>query len=174
MNKSASHQSKPLLDFRIDIPIDREAVLNTMGTQKTFLMMLGKFEAMTLAPILKSLAEILDKQEGDAAENALAFKNKMHQLKGAASYMGVGVVYYASNQVQICYLANKFDEMYAYYQSVMEAALSVLLEIDRYIPPKGNQMELTSRVPLAKKFKWVIKDGEYLCCTDSQTSAQRI
>jgi hypothetical protein len=107
-----------------------------MGTEKMFLMMIGKFEAMTLAPILKSLAEILDKQEGDEAEIALAFKNKMHQLKGAASYMGAGVVYYASNQVQIMYLANKLDEMYAYYQTVMEAALSVLCEIDRVAPTK--------------------------------------
>lgn len=74
----ANQQSKPLLDFRIDLPIDKEAIIKTMGTEKMFLLMLGRFEAVTLDPIMKGLAECLDKQEGDEAQNACSFKFKAH------------------------------------------------------------------------------------------------
>ena len=105
-----------------------------MGTEKMFLLMLSRFEEITLDPIMKGLAECLDNKEGDEAQNACSFKFKAHQLKGAASYMGAGVVYYASNQVQVLYQQNQFKDMYEYYPTIVEAALSVLFQIDRIMP----------------------------------------
>lgn len=83
-------------DFRIDIPIDKDAITKKMGSEKMFMTMLSRFEKVTLEPSLRSLAECLDMKDIDEVSRAQSFKSKCHQLNGAVSYVGAGVIYYAT------------------------------------------------------------------------------
>lgn len=61
MQKQANSSSElGQTDFRIDIAIDKDAVIKKKGTEKVFMLMLSRFEKLTLEPALRSLAECID------------------------------------------------------------------------------------------------------------------
>ena len=111
------------------------------STEHIFIGMLSKFEKMTLEPNMRGLAETYDSLGEDVGQSAYNFKFKTHQLKGAASYIGAGQIYYACHQVLEMYNEERFNEMYDYYPTIVEYACMFPIETEKLVHrSKGNHL----------------------------------
>lgn len=117
----ASKVNKPLVDLQdinTDQPIDLiTPVINLGGQKKIFISMLKQLEEMSLNSCMDQIANSLNNHDWKE------MKTVANQLKGAASYVGSGRVYYICYHIDTAFHANDFMRMIEYYPLLVESCI---------------------------------------------------
>jgi hypothetical protein len=170
-----------LIDVSTAFPIDLTKAIELSNGQKSiFFKMLEKLEHLSLIPNLRDIAAAVE------AQDFLAFKNKVHMLKGASGYVAAGPVHYCCFFIQDNYNKENFEGMMAYYPTLIEAAIDLRIyskkliaefkgETYNWLTSVDNQYDESKlpeevfTVPIAPNFIIDRVDGKFYCLRPGQS-----
>ena len=99
--------------------------------------MLGKLEVLSLNPSLEALALAVESHDWKR------MKNKAHNLKGAAGYIGASCLHYSCYFIQEHFMNNNYDKMLEYYPLLIESAIEFKIESRKLLAQHNSKFNET-------------------------------
>ena len=130
---SKKDEKKPIqvTDFDVSSPIDQKKATEILcGNSNMFYLMIAKFEDMTFMQMMQLIADAVDDAASTDPSDEKLYQEKMkkimdpaHQLKSPAGYIGASHIHYACYFIQEGYLYEKYQQIYDYYPTLLEAGV---------------------------------------------------